>query len=54
MTPEEWLIYIDTGEVPFTFLKEMVDIIKEGKSLTDKHLAVYQTHSQIIEALLKK
>lgn len=52
MTPEEWKNYIDKGEVPIHFLKEMVDLIKAGKSLTDKHLAVYQSHGQVIETLL--
>lgn len=53
MNPEEWEIYVNTGKVPFHFLKEVVDLIKKGKSLTDKHFAVYQSHSQVIENLLK-
>ena len=54
MTPEEWKNYIDTGEVPMYFLEEMVNLIKMGESLTDKHLAVYQSHGQVIEMLLNR
>ncbi len=54
MTPEEWKNYIDTGEVPMYFLEEIVNLIKMGESLTDLHLAVYQSHGKVIEMLLNR
>lgn len=54
MTPEEWKNYIDTGEVPMYFLEEMVNLIKMGESLTDRHLAIYQSHGKVIEMLLNR
>lgn len=52
MTPEEWQLYVDTGEVPMHFFKSMVEAIKNGKTLNSQHLAVYQSHGKIIEILL--
>jgi len=52
MTPEEWQLYVDTGEVPMHFLNSMVEAIKSGKTLNSQHLAVYQSHGKIIEVLL--
>lgn len=54
MTAEEWNTYIDTGFVPQYFIKEIVDGIKGGQKLNDKHLQVYMTHGQIIEIYLNK
>jgi hypothetical protein len=54
MTPEEWKTYIDTGFVPQYYIKEIVDGIKSGKKLNDRHLQVYITHGQIIEIYLNK
>ena len=54
MTQEEWNTYIDTGFVPHSFIKEIVNGIKKGHRLTSKHLQVYITHKQIIEIYLNK
>lgn len=54
MNSEEWKQYVDTGEVPMHFFKSMVEAIKNGKILNTQHLAVYQTHGQIIEMMLTK
>ena len=54
MTKEEWKHYVDTGEVPMHFFKSMVESIKNGDALTSQHLAVYQSHGQIVELLLSK
>ncbi len=54
MTKEEWNTYIDTGFVPQYFIKEIVNGIRSGQKLTDKHLQVYITHGQIIEIYLNK
>jgi hypothetical protein len=54
MNSEEWNHYIETGEVPRDFLNEIIDKIKSGGTLSLEHLAVYQTHSYLIEILLKK
>jgi len=52
MTPQEWKHYVDKGEVPMHFFKSMVEAIKNGKTLNSQHLAVYQSHGEIIELLL--
>lgn len=54
MNSEEWKQYVDTGEVPYHFFKSMVKLIKDGKALNSQHLAVYQSHGQIVEFLLSK
>ena len=54
MSPQEWKDYVDKGEVPMHFFKSMVEAIKNGKTLNTQHLAVYQTHGQIIEMMLTK
>lgn len=54
MTKEEWNTYIDTGFVPQYFIKEIVNGIRSGQRLNDKHLQVYMTHGQIIEIYLNK
>ena len=54
MTPEEWNAYIDTGFVPHYFIKEIVNGIRSGQRLNDRHLQVYMTHGSIIEIYLKK
>jgi hypothetical protein len=52
MNKEEWNNYIDTGYVPQHFIKEIVENIKSGQTLTIKHLQVYMSHSSIIELYL--
>jgi hypothetical protein len=52
MTTEEWNNYVDTGFVPQYFIKEIVEKIKSGDSLTIRHLQVYMTHGSIIEVYL--
>lgn len=54
MNPQEWETYLENGIVPLHFIKEMVELIKGGGHLTTRHLAVYQSHAQIIEAYLRK
>lgn len=54
MNAEEWNIYLESGIVPQHFIQEMVELIKGGKSLTARHLAVYQSHAAIIETYLQK
>lgn len=54
MNPTEWETYLKSGIVPQHFIQEMVQLIKGGKSLTSRHLAVYQSHAQIIETHLQK
>jgi surface polysaccharide O-acyltransferase-like enzyme len=54
MTTEEWQCYVNTGEVPLHFIKSMVKLIREGKVLSQQHIAVYTSHARIIETLLKK
>jgi hypothetical protein len=53
MNEHEWSTYVNTGEVPYHFFKSMVKLIKEGKKLNEQHLAVYMSHGEIIEVLLK-
>jgi hypothetical protein len=53
MTKEEWNNYIDTGFVPHYFIKEIVEKIKSGETLTTKHIQVYMSHGSIIEVYLK-
>lgn len=53
MNPKEWNTYIDTGTVPTYFIQEIVQLIKNNQALNTKHLAVYQSHSPIIELKLK-
>lgn len=54
MNKQEWETYLESGIVPPHFIKEMVELIKGGGHLTSRHLAVYQSHAQIIEAHLQK
>lgn len=54
MNPTEWETYLESGIVPTHFIREMVELIQDGKSLTSRHLAVYQSHAQIIETYLLK
>ena len=54
MNKEDWNLYEETGKVPMYFFKSMVEAIKNGKTLNTQHLAVYQTHGQIIEMMLTK
>lgn len=54
MNEQEWESYVNTGEVPYHFFKSMVDLIKQGKKLNQQHLAVYTSHGEIVEILLKK
>lgn len=54
MTKEEWNTYIDTGVVPQYYIKEIVNGIRSGQRLNDKHLQVYMTHGPIIEIYLNK
>ncbi|MDC0008894.1 hypothetical protein OAE73_00875 [bacterium] len=54
MNPQEWKVYVDTGEVPYHFFKSMVESIKKGERLNQQHLAVYQSHGKVIEVLLSK
>ena len=49
-----WIEYVETGYVNIEILKEIVAIIKAGRVLSDKHIAIYETHSIQIEAMLKK
>lgn len=50
---KDWQTYVDTGEIHAKYLQEIADHIKQGRSLSTKELAIYGTHHQIIEALLK-
>lgn len=50
----DWKKYVDTGDVSYKVLKGMVLRIKEGKSLGIRELAIYTTHADILETLLKK
>jgi hypothetical protein len=54
MDKQEWQRYVNLGEVPYHFFKSMVKLIKEGGKLNGQHLAVYQSHGEIVEILLKK
>ena len=54
MDQQEWQHYVNLGEVPQHFFQSMVKLIREGKSLNLQHLAVYQSHGEIIEIMLKK
>lgn len=54
MNQQEWQCYVNTGEVPSHFFHSMVEIIREGGKLNLQHLAVYQSHGEIIEIMLKK
>mgnify|MGYP007086414955 CR=1 FL=1 len=54
MNEKEWTIYVDTGFVPMHFFKSMVEAIKSGGTLNHQHMAVYKSHSQVIEMLLAK
>lgn len=54
MNEQEWQSYVDSGEVPWHFFKSMIDLIKKGEKLNEQHLAVYMSHGEIIEILLKR
>ena len=54
MDNKEWKQYVETGNVTIRFLKAMAQKIKDGDKLNAQYLAVYQTHSDIIELLLSK
>lgn len=54
MNPQEWETYLESGIVPPPFIEEIVQLIKGGGYLTSRHLAVYQSHAQIIETYLQK
>jgi hypothetical protein len=54
MNDIEWSTYVDSGEVPFHFFKDMVKLIKNGDKLNQQHLAVYTSHCKIIEVMLLK
>jgi hypothetical protein len=53
MNQQEWQSYVNFGEVPHHFFQSMVEIIKKGGKLNRQHLAVYQSHGEIVETMLK-
>jgi hypothetical protein len=50
----DWKKYVDTGDVSYKVLKNIVLCIKSGESLGIRELAVYTTHADILETLLKR
>jgi hypothetical protein len=54
MNPQEWQCYVNSGKVPSHFLHSMIKLIIEGGKLNLQHLAVYQSHGEIVEIMLKK
>jgi hypothetical protein len=54
MNEQEWSTYVNLGEVPHHFLHSMVKLIREGGKLNLQHLAVYRSHGEIVEIMLKK
>ena len=53
MNEQEWSAYVDRGEVPYHFFESMIDLIRSGERLNLQHLAVYRSHGEVIENLLK-
>lgn len=54
MTQEDWQRYVDTGEVSYAVIKDIVNRIKKGETLGMRDLAVYQSNNEMIEVLLRK
>ena len=54
MNQHEWSTYVNSGEVPSHFFHSMIKLIREGGKLNLQHLAVYQSHGEIVEIMLKK
>jgi len=50
---QDWQKYVDTGEVGIHMLKDIVRRIKAGEKLGTRELAIYMSHGEIIEGLLK-
>lgn len=50
---QDWKRYVDTGKVSGKVLMDIVKRIKEGEILGTRELAIYMSHGEIIEGLLK-
>ena len=53
ISEKSWKIYVDTGKVSGKVLMGIVKRIKEGEVLGTRELAIYMSHGEIIEGLLK-
>ena len=50
---QDWQKYVDTGEVGIHMLKDIVRRNKAGEKLGTRDLAVYSSHADILETLLR-
>lgn len=48
-----WNVFVDTGEVPSTYLQVIAKKIKEGTELTNEQISIYKEYSTDIENLIK-
>lgn len=54
MSDKEWKKYVDTGEVSYDTIKDIVNRIKKGETLGIRDLAVYNSNADMIEVLLRR
>jgi len=54
MSPESWNKWVDTGELQIKDIKLIVSKIQRGQQLTQQEMAVYPSHADIIETMLKR
>lgn len=54
MSDKDWKKYVDTGEVSYAVIKDIVNRIRKGETLGIRDLAVYQSNNEMIEVLLRK
>jgi hypothetical protein len=50
---KDWKRYVDTGEVGIKILQDIAEVIKTRGTLDSKQLAIYISHSGMVETLLK-
>jgi hypothetical protein len=49
-----WNEFIDSGEVPDVIIVHIVNQIIKSKELTDRQMSIYNSHSNLIENVIKK
>ena len=49
----DWKKYVNTGELGIHVLQDIVKRIKAGEKLSTKDLAIYTSHGDILETLLR-
>jgi len=49
-----WNEFVDSGQVPDIIIVQIVNKIIKNKVLTDRELSIYNSHSGLIENVIKK